>query len=74
MSIISIKNKSSKIKKKLHWTGIAETCGCLCQTFPILPAHFSGTSRMMLVWSKTFTIFALWLAHSCEKRMSCIFF
>lgn len=46
----------------------------LCHTLPTLIASFAGVSGMTLalVWSDTFTVFALWLTHSCEKRISYI--
>lgn len=42
------------------------------QGFPTLIAGLPGISRMTLalVWPDTFTMFALWLAHSCGKRVS----
>jgi hypothetical protein len=42
------------------------------QGFPTLIAGLPGKSRvtLALVWPDTFTMFALWLAHSCGKRVS----
>lgn len=42
-----------------------------CRTLPTLTAGFAGIPgvTLALVWSDTFAVFALWLAHSCGKRI-----
>lgn len=75
-------NHHGKVARHEHLTflyqaGVEGAHDCsLCHTLPTLITGFAGISRMTLalVWSDTFTVFALWLAHSCEKRISCIIF
>ena len=50
-----------------------EEQGLVSDCFPTCTAGFSSTPRMLLAGSDTFTTFALWLAHSCEKRKFALF-
>lgn len=73
-------NRQGKLSGREHFTLLyrAGVEGApdrsLCHTLPTLIAGFARISgvTLALVWSDTFSVFALWLAHSCEKRISCI--